>query len=223
MTSLQEIGRRTVAAKVRSERAAAEYKSAREHAEAALAKAYEVDGIEKIGVRLPGVGKVAAVTVKQAAPTVDVDEAALLAVVEEHQPDEVEEVADPSALGDPEVVAWLREHRPELVTRRVRQVWRAALVKEATERDGRIVVKATGEEVEVATVTHHEPTGAFAITFEPEGRFLVERADAAAEVDAEELERLRDDAVTLAALRAAGVDNWQGYDHAIELLNGDAS
>lgn len=223
MTSLQEIGRRTVAAKVRSERADAEYKDARVQAEAALAKAYAKDGIEKIGVRLPGVGKVAAVTVKAGAVQVDVDEAALLAVVEKHQPDEVEEVADPSALGDPEVVAWLREHRPELVTRRVRQVWRAALVKEAEKNSGRILVKETGELVEVATVTRHDPTGAFAITFEDDGRFLVEQANVPPEVDADELERLREDSVKLGALERAGVDNWQGYDYAMQLLGEDES
>lgn len=220
MTSLQEIGRRTVAAKVRSERAAAEYKDAREHAEATLAKAYAKEGVEKVAVMLPGGGKVAAITVKQGAVSVDVDEAALLAVVEKHQPDEVEEIADPPALADPEVLAWLREHRPELVTRRVRQVWRSALVKEAEKNGGRILVKETGELVEVAKVTRSAPTGAFAITFEDDGRFLVEQADAPA-VEADELERLREDAEILNALRLAGVDNWDGYSVALAELAED--
>ncbi|GAA2298515.1 hypothetical protein GCM10010402_66430 [Actinomadura luteofluorescens] len=179
MTTLQEIGRRAVATKVRSERAAAEYKDARELAEAALAKAHTKEGIEKIAVRVPGVGKVATVTVKDGAVEVNVDDDALLATVEEHQPDEVEDVADAQALTDPEVVAWLREHRPDLVTRRVRPVWRTALVKEAEKNGGRIVVEATGEEVEVAKVVHHDPTGAFQINFVPDGRYLVEQAEAA--------------------------------------------
>ncbi|TYK47186.1 hypothetical protein [Actinomadura decatromicini] len=219
MTSLQEINRRVVLAKVRSERATAEYKDAREMAEQALAAAYKKEGVEKLAVLLPGAGKVAAVTVKQGTVSVEVDEAALLATVEEHQPDEVELVADPEALTDPDVLAWLGKHRLDLLIRRVRPVWRAALVKEATERGGRIVVKKTGEEVEIAKVTHHKPTGAFAITFEPEGRFLVEQADGAAEVDADELERLREDSRKLAAMERAGVDNWQGIDYAMELLN----
>jgi len=172
--NLNDITRRVVLAKVNTEQAAAEYKDAREIAEHALAKAYTEQGIERCAVQFPGVGKVATVTVKQGAVQVDVDEAALLAVVAEHQPDEIEEVVDQAALADPEVLAWLREHRPELVGRRVRPVWRAAKVREAEENDGRILIPATGEEVTVAKVVRHAPTGAFAINFVAEGRYLVE-------------------------------------------------
>ena len=35
-----------------------------------------------------------------------------------------------------------------------------------------------------------------------------------------ELDRLQGDSDFLAALKAAGVDNWSGYDAAIEILNG---
>ncbi|WP_067470096.1 hypothetical protein [Actinomadura macra] len=223
MTSLQEVNRQAVLAKVRSERATAEYKDAREHAENALAKAYTEEGVEKLAVVLPGVGKVAAVTVKQGPVSVDVDEAALLATVETHQPDEVEEIVDQQALADPEVLAWLREQRPDLVTRRVRPVWRAALLKEAEKNGGRILVKKTGEEVTVATVTRSDPTGAFVITFEADGRYLVEEASASPEVDADELARLREADAKLAALEAGGVDNWGGYDHAMSLLYEDGA
>jgi hypothetical protein len=33
-----------------------------------------------------------------------------------------------------------------------------------------------------------------------------------------ELESLREDSARLAALEAAGVDNWSGYDYAMQLL-----
>ena len=34
-----------------------------------------------------------------------------------------------------------------------------------------------------------------------------------------ELESLRQDSARLRALEAAGVDNWDGYDHAMQLLH----
>jgi hypothetical protein len=179
--NLPAINRRLVKAKHRSERSAAEYKAARELAEEALAKAYAEQGVEKCAVTIPGVGKVATVTVKAGAVEVEVDEAALLATVDKHQPDEVEDIVDPQALTDPDLLAWLREHRPDMVTRRVRPVWRAAKVKEAEENDGRILASAeTGEEVTVARVIRHEPNGAFQINFTPEGRYLIEVAEQAA-------------------------------------------
>lgn len=33
---------------------------------------------------------------------------------------------------------------------------------------------------------------------------------------------LEEDSATLGALEAAGVDNWSGYDSAMEILNGDS-
>lgn len=38
-------------------------------------------------------------------------------------------------------------------------------------------------------------------------------------IDQEELFRLRSDSAVLEALYAAGVDNWEGYSHAMEILN----
>lgn len=37
----------------------------------------------------------------------------------------------------------------------------------------------------------------------------------------ETLEEADDELEFLEALRAAGVDNWQGYDYAVDLLNGN--
>ncbi|TDD68581.1 hypothetical protein [Actinomadura rubrisoli] len=182
--SLHDINRRAILAKVRAERAAAEEKDARKLTEKALADAYAENGVEKCAVSLPGVGKVATVTLKAGAVETQVDEDALLATVEEHQPDEVEDVADLQVLADPEVLAWLREHRPDLVTRRVRPVWRAAKVKEAEANGGRILANAkTGEEVTIAKVVQHDPTGAFQINFVPDGRYLVETAEQPARDD----------------------------------------
>lgn len=37
----------------------------------------------------------------------------------------------------------------------------------------------------------------------------------------DDLESLREDRAKLNALEAAGVDNWEGYDHAMEILRGE--
>jgi hypothetical protein len=41
------------------------------------------------------------------------------------------------------------------------------------------------------------------------------------QVDPKELEQLRNDSAKLAALEAAGVDNWEGYSHAMSLYAGE--
>lgn len=41
------------------------------------------------------------------------------------------------------------------------------------------------------------------------------------EISKKEYVELKDDARFLNALRAAGVDNWDGYSYALELLNND--
>lgn len=40
-------------------------------------------------------------------------------------------------------------------------------------------------------------------------------------IGAEELHDLRQEAKMLRALEAAGVDNWSGYDHAMEIMRED--
>ena len=47
--------------------------------------------------------------------------------------------------------------------------------------------------------------------------------DTTTTVDIDYLAKLEDDAAFLEALRAAGVDNWGGYDMAVEIYNGDFS
>lgn len=40
-------------------------------------------------------------------------------------------------------------------------------------------------------------------------------------IPAQELEELREDQRKLNALETAGVDNWEGYDNAMEILHGE--
>ena len=119
-------------------------------------------------VTIPGLGKVATVTLKTPSAVVEADEEALLATVEKHQPDEVEEIVDPEILEDPGLLEWLRENRPDAITRRVRQTWRTALLREAQSNGGSITLE-TGEKIKIADVATREPTGAFQLTLTAAG------------------------------------------------------
>lgn len=159
--SLKDTCLRVALSKARSQKASADHETAREKAEWALLQAVLESGVDRVTVTLPDGTKVATVTVLKGRTEVTVDEKALLKWVEEVTPSEVEEVADTAVLADPEVLAWLRHHRPGSVQRRVRAAWHAAKVKEATANKGRILNRLTGEETQIAQVTQHRPTGAF--------------------------------------------------------------
>lgn len=143
-----------------------QYEQARKEAEAV----YRDNGIKKLTIALPDGELVGDVTVKQPGPTVKVDEAALLAWVEEHSGTEVEEYLESAALLDQELIAYCREHeRDDLLGKRVRRVWRSELQKKLTADDGELVDEATGEPTKVATVTQNKATGAFALSQDPQG------------------------------------------------------
>ncbi|MFE9099917.1 hypothetical protein [Actinomadura geliboluensis] len=167
-----------VADKLHSEQAADAYDSRRKQVEAALLAAREQTGLVSAEVTLPGLGVVASVTLKKGTTQVDADEDALLATVEKHQPNEVEETIDPEVLEDPEVIAWLREHRPAAITRRVRPAWRNALLGKAKANGGYITTD-TGDKVKIADVTRHDPTGAFQLTLADTDRAELAEAIAA--------------------------------------------
>lgn len=159
--NIKDISLRLALSKARSEEAVTDYTQAREETERALLKAVAETGTDRLSVKLPDGTKIGSITVKQGPVNVTVDEDALLAWVQEVTPSEIEVYADPAVLYDLEVLAWLREHRPESVKQRIRPVWRAAKIKEATENKGCIVNRLTGEETKVAEVVEHPPTGAF--------------------------------------------------------------
>jgi hypothetical protein len=143
----------------------AEYKAARKEAEAE----YKANGIKKLAIALPGGELVGDITVKQPDPTVRMDDDLLMEWVEKHTPTEVEEYLDSSALLDQEAIEWAREHRDDLLRKRVRGVWRAELQKMATGNAGFVIDTTSGEATKVAEVTPNMPTGAFALSPDKHG------------------------------------------------------
>ena len=143
----------------------AEYKAARADAEAA----FLANKVRKATIETPSGDELGDITVKQPRPALVVDEEKLLAWVAEHTPAEVEEYLDSSALLDEEAIAWAREHRDDLIRRRVRRIWRAELEKTALGHDGHVFDESTGDETKVADVVKTRPTGAFALPQDKNG------------------------------------------------------
>jgi hypothetical protein len=137
----------------------AEYKTAREEAEAA----YLANKVRKATIETPSGDELGDITIKQPTSTVVMDEEKLLAWVAEHTPAEVEEYLDSSVLLDEEAIAWAREHRDDLIRRRVRKVWRSELEKTALTHDGHVFVEDTGDATKVGEVVKQRPSGAFAL------------------------------------------------------------
>lgn len=136
-----------------------EYKAARSEAETA----FRENRVRKATIETPSGDDLGDITVKQPKPSLVMDEEKLLAWVAEHTPAEIEEYLDPSVLLDEEAIAWAREHRDDLIRRRVRRVWRAELEKTALGHDGHVIDEDTGDATKVAEVVKHRSTGAFAL------------------------------------------------------------
>ena len=137
----------------------AEYKTAREEAEAA----YRANKVRKATIETPSGDELGDITIKQPQSVLVMDEEKLLAWVAEHTPAEIEEYLDSSVLLDEEAIAWAREHRDDLILRRVRKVWRAELEKTALGHDGHVFDRESGDATKVADVVRSKPNGAFAL------------------------------------------------------------
>lgn len=126
--------------------------------------AYKENGIRSLAVSLPDGEWLADITVKKPGHTMKVNEDDLLAWVEKHTPTEVEEYLDSAALLDQELIEWAREHRDDLLCRRIRRVWRDELQKVIAGNGGYVVDTETGDSEKVADVTPNKATGAFALS-----------------------------------------------------------
>ena len=137
-----------------------EYKKARRAAE----EAFKANGIKSLTINLPDGEEVGGITVTSPSASVSYDEDALLAWAAEHTPAEVEEYLDASVQLDQEAIEWARAHRDDLLRRRIRQVWRKELDKQAKGNGGYVIDTATGETAKVAEVTPNRSTGAFSLS-----------------------------------------------------------
>lgn len=138
-------------------------------ARAEAAEVYKANGIKKLAIQLPDGDVIGDITVKQPSPTVKLDDEALIAWVAEHTPTEIEEYLDSSVLLDQEAIEWAREHRDDLLRRRVRAVWLKEKRAEAVANDGHVIDADSGEATKIAEVTANRPTGEFALSADPRG------------------------------------------------------
>lgn len=152
---------RVAALEALTELAKKEYAKARAEAEESF-KAVRADGQSQQRVLLPDGEDIGLISIRDGAKTADVTEGALMAWCREHVPDAIEEHIAPEAMTSADVIAVVWDKFPDLIRERVRPGTAAELLKEITESGGFLTDQASGERIEVAEVTKHDPTGAFA-------------------------------------------------------------
>lgn len=145
----------------RADQAKARYTEARTAAEQAFAIARRY-GTKQVGATLPDGTEFGLISIEKGASIVHADENELLFLAATTMPGELEDYAEPGALSNERVLDLLRQHLPEFVKRRIRRPYRQQLQAEMEERDGWVVNQKTGDLVQVATVTHFDPSGKFA-------------------------------------------------------------
>lgn len=135
----------------------------RGQAETAFAAAHQESGMKSIDVTLDDGTPLGSIAIKVGKTTIKVYEPVLFKLVEEMAPGEIAEVLRPGADSDPELLAWVRENRPELLHRQVGDAYRAKLLKSANAK-GQVVNRSTGELVKVLESSTTPRSGAFAYT-----------------------------------------------------------
>jgi hypothetical protein len=144
-----------------------QYTQARQDAQTA----FRTSGIKKIGIKLPDGEEVGEITVKEPTPAIQaIDEDALVGHVERFTPGEIEEYLDPAALLDQELIEYCRTRRDDLLKKRVRQVWRDEMKKQALKNDGFVIDEVKGESTKVATIVKPKADGSFALAADKYGQ-----------------------------------------------------
>jgi len=137
------------------------YQAVRVSAEALFAQARN-RGVPQVELRLPDGTKLGLISIRKGAEVWTVDEDTLAAVAAGNDPADFEDVIDPKALRDREVIDLIAAHYPELVTARISPVARARYQREWEENGGKVTDQSIGERVQVAEVEHMPATGEFA-------------------------------------------------------------
>ncbi len=151
------------------------YQAVRAAAEALFAQARN-RGVPQVELRLPDGTKLGLISIRKGAEIWTVDEDTLTAVAAGNDPADFEDVIDPKALRDREVIDLIAEHFPELVTARIMPVARARYQREWEENGGKITDQSVGERVRVAEVEHMPATGEFAYRPASKAGTLIEEA-----------------------------------------------
>ena len=135
----------------------------RSQAETAFAAAHAETGMKSLDVTLNDGTPLGSIAIKAGKATVTVYEPTLFKLVERSAPGEIAEELAPEAVSDPELLAWVRENRPDLVQRRIRDAYRAKVLKSADTK-GRVLDRSTGELVKVLESSTGPRSGEFAYT-----------------------------------------------------------
>lgn len=159
--SLEELTLRVAVLRIRMDQLKGLSNAARSDAERAYA-GHRAAGNKQVTPVLPGGIEAGTVSIHAGQLNVVVDEAALLALVEESEPANAEDAVDPAAFADRRVLELVSAVFPEYKVRQVNPERRAELVEAAGETGGTLVNKSSGETVRVAEVWRGAPTGAFA-------------------------------------------------------------
>lgn len=224
--SLKDIAARAAVLTTLAEAIGEELKTAKKELQDGLKAAKEETGTQKISISL--------------------DDGQDIGTVSLVQPKAAASITDPD-----EFLAWVRETRPtEIVTRLVTEVrpsWMALVLKELTAAGvAQWCDKDTGEVHNVPGVELQGRAAYTRMTVPDAGKAAIAEAwrggrlagavppalAAGAQVQGQEdddtaklrvrVAELEERDTWLSALEAAGVDSWEGWDHAVELSNGGA-
>lgn len=156
-------GQRVAALRVIGDEVKKAAATTRSQAETAFAAAHRETGMKSLDVSLDDGTSLGSIAIKVGKSTVKVYEPTLFKLVEATAPGEIVEELMPEAGSDPELLAWVRENRPDLVQRKVRDSYRAKVLKGADAK-GRALDRTTGELVKVLESSTGPRTGEFAYT-----------------------------------------------------------
>ncbi|MEV2277764.1 hypothetical protein AB0I72_19470 [Nocardiopsis sp. NPDC049922] len=154
---------RVAALRVLSDRVEAEYTTARSEAEIYFKELRTSMGVKSIDVLMPSGESAGSLTIGGPRRKVTWHQEALVDLVDRVAPAELVEEIDPAALDDADLLAVIRETRPDLLRRTVRNAFLRKL-DEALTDDGTLTDRSTGEMVKVADVDYRPVTGAFSFT-----------------------------------------------------------
>lgn len=135
----------------------------RSQAEVAFAAAHREIGMKSVDVTLDDGTPLGSIAIKAGKATVKVYEPTLFKLVETTAPGEIVEELTAEASADPELLAWVQDNRPDLLQRKVRDSYRAKVLK-SVDAKGRALDRSTGELVKVLESSTGPRTGEFAYT-----------------------------------------------------------
>ncbi|MEE2041254.1 hypothetical protein Q8791_28920 [Nocardiopsis sp. CT-R113] len=126
-------------------------------------KGLRAAGVKSMQAQLPTGAEVGRISIRDASPVVRWNGPALTEFVQRTAAHNLVDRVNPDVLGDPELVLWVLQHRPDMVRTEVYDSYRDQLKKKLT-AEGELVDESTGELHKVAEIDRPAATGAFSYT-----------------------------------------------------------